>query len=212
MLASVWVWLIVTYVAASAATLFSTGRGSARARSLLVPAALNFLASAGTLVLLVNRPPLLRVINPFGSSREEIFVVGLLGTIFAITLEVPGFLLNTSYDKKVSKILNDFERAVVQAHIDPGSAIHELRSLTDSHRDALADAGLEMLFSQSLEVFERMNNSDASLLRALLTQVSDAKSEVEARSKHPFPLLVQVLGLSGLAFVLGEILAILRQG
>jgi len=205
------VWIAVAYVTMSAGSLFLSDRVSPRAARLLIPLWINLLMASAFLLVLCIFPSVVASINPLGTVRQEIFVTLLLVGMFAFVVEVPGFLLNVQHDNKVVGVLDTLEQVVLSARIDPSAGMEQLRALTNSQGGILDSAGVRTLLANCVEVFTRMKNIDVPLLGILLEQVQQARSRVRERSKHPFPVLIQVLSLSGIGFILAEILAILRM-
>jgi hypothetical protein len=149
-------------------------------------------------------------VNPLGQQRQEIFVTVLLIGIFAVSVEFPGFLLNIQYDNKLVVALDYLEQAILSARLDPSLGIGQIGAVLDSQGAALSSAGLQAFVKRCLEEFSRIQNINLGLIDAMQRQLEIVRIQVRERSKHPFPLLIQILGLSSIGFILGEILANLR--
>ncbi len=183
---------------------------SERNKRLLIPLLVNFLTSGVLLLALWSDSSILNLVNPLGQQRQEIFVTVLLIGIFAASFEFPGFLLNIQYDNKLVVALDYLEQAILSARLDPSLGIGQIGDVLDSQGAALSSAGLQAFVKRSLEEFSRIQNINLGLIDAMQRQLEIVRIQVRERSKHPFPLLIQILGLSGIGFALGEILANLR--
>jgi hypothetical protein len=120
-------------------------------------------------------------------------------------------LSNSAYDDSVVKALEDLERAALQALTSPTAGTERLIEVCRSQKTLLEAAGVEPFASSVAAIFNQIKNVDSSLANALAIQLQEKRDRVADRSKHPVPVLVEVLGLTCVAFLLGEILVILRE-
>lgn len=171
---------------------------------------INFLSAAGIFLVTIRFQKFFVSHNPLGQSRIELFSILLLVALFSLTVEIPGFLLNSLYDRTTISILDDVISAVLDLRLDPSIGVESLEALLHAHKHELRRLGAGYTLEKMADSFRRMRNIDTPLLEATLFEVRTARAAVDARSKHPLPTLIQFFGLSGLAFVLGEILATLR--
>ena len=205
------VCLTVIYVLASGAALVSLFTAKHRKRRLVWPLSLNLAAAVVILLLALTRPSTLMSMNPFGVGQQELFLTLVLVLVFALFVEVPGFLLNVAYDKEKEDALQSIAEVLLDVRLSPTDGNRtKLRDLARSREAILEEGRLGKFISKCAAEFVTIGNSDTSLLNTLTEEVRREQRNVSERSKHPFPTLVQLVGLSGFAFVLGEILAILR--
>jgi hypothetical protein len=203
-------WIATTYLFSSAVVLVDDFRQRASKWPLHVLLWVNFLGACGVLLLIAGFEPFFVAHNPLGKDRVELFSIILLAVLFSLAIEIPGFLLNSRYDRVTIGVIDDVADALLDLRLDPSLGVGTLESLLSSHRGELQSLGVSSRLEKMASSFQRMGNVDIPLLETALSEVRNARAQVEARSKHPLPTLIQVLGLSGLAFVLGEILAALR--
>lgn len=204
------VLIALMYFGVSGFGVAALSRSSERNKRLLIPLLVNFLTSGVLLLALWSDSSILNLVNPLGQQRQEIFVTVLLIGIFAVSVEFPGFLLNIQYDNKLVVALNYLEQAILSARLDPSLGIGQIGDVLDSQGAALSSAGLQAFVKRCLEEFSRIQNINLGLIDAMQRQLEIVRIQVRERSKHPFPLLIQILGLSSIGFILGEILANLR--
>lgn len=206
------VFLAFLYSTASAAVLIYLFNSSARNKRLVIPVSLNLAAAVVILVLTLRHPSPLFSISPFGVGQTELFITLLLALVFALFVEVPGFVLNLAYDKKKEDALRDIVEILLEVRLSPSAGNRtRLRDSAQSHQAILEEHQLGKIILKCAGEFIVLGNSDSSLLNTLTEQVLKEQAKVSERSKHPFPVLIQLLSLTGVAFVLGEILAVLRQ-
>jgi hypothetical protein len=200
------------YVVVSVSTfLWLVRHRSERDRRLLWPMGLNAAAAIAILFLAVLFRSSLFSISPFGISRQELYLIVLLTLVFAIFVEVPGFFLNVDYDRKKGEALQKLADALLDVRFSPTHSNRErLHSLAERHRRMLGDSHLGDFLAKCASELAKLPNADMSLVNVLLEQVEREQVRVSDQSKHPFPILIQLFSLSALAFVLAEILAILR--
>ena len=205
------IYLAILYAAASAAALLSLRQSSDRNKRLIVPMLLNFAAAIGIVIFAILYPCKLLALNPFGVSHQEFFVALLLVSVCAVCVEVPGFLLNLAYDKKKEDALQNITDLLLDVRLSPTeNNRRKLQDSAEAGRAILDENHLGSFISKCADEFLKLGNADTALLNILTDQVRREQSKVSERSKHPFPVLIQLLGLSSVVFVLAEILAILR--
>jgi hypothetical protein len=204
--------LILLYAAASGTLLLSISQSSARSKRLFFPMALNFAAAIGVFILALDYPCKLLAIDPFGMNHNELFVLVLLACVCAVFVEVPGFLLNLAYDKQTEDTLQTIADILLDVRFSPTEENRRrLNASAEARRGILNQSQLGSFISKCAVEFVRLGNVDSALLNILTQQVYREQMKVADRSKHPFPVLIQLLGLSSVVFVLAEILAILRM-
>jgi len=203
--------IFVLYGLSSLVMLLLSSASSRRAKRLLIPLIVNLALSVLLTLAYWRVPELLSSVNPMGPGREELFTALVLAIIFGATIEIPGFLLNSQYDKRTVEALDALEIALLEARTNPSTGIQRLSQACSSNSALLDEAGIQSFASAASDSFKRMNNVDSSLAVALALQIQSKRDKVESRSKHPTPLLVEVLGLTCVAFILGEILAVMRE-
>lgn len=201
-------WIAAVYCMISSAGLLWIDDSNSRGRRLKLPLWLNFVLAGVTVILLSNG---LSVIpGLIGVSHQEIYVALYLLCVFALCVELPGYLLNMAFDNRGVGTLEELQVRLIDVTIDPSTGIPNLRRWTNSKNSHLVDVGMVRTLTRSLEHMEAMNNVNLPLISIVLKQIESRRNSIQERSKHPFPLIVQVFSLSTLGFILGEILAQLR--
>jgi len=171
----------------------------------------NAVVSSGILASLRIFPKAASYLAVLGPERKEFSMLIVIITTYALSAEIPGFLLNSVYDGGVLNCLSTLEEAVLLASVQPDTGTAKVREILASNSQYLRDVHLNTLLEHCLRRFEQIQNVDASLIHTLLTRIESVRETVGGRSKHPFPRLVEIMGLGSCAFLLGEILTILRS-
>jgi len=205
-------WPVVMYLLVSVAVLvwaiaYSTKERDTRLR---IPLAINAVASGLLSLAFFDCPQVLDALNPFGTLRGELFIIFVLVGTYVLTLEIPGFLLNRDYDTKICHSLDELQEAVLKARVSGREGISRIGKIVKEQSPRLDGAGILSIARNSAQLFTQLNNFDVSVCDLLLREVVHARSRIEGRSKHALPLLAEVLKLSGLVFLLAEILALLH--
>jgi hypothetical protein len=120
--------------------------------------------------------------------------------------------LNANYDRAIVQALENIEGALLEAQAGSSDGIDSVTRLCEENRRPLQAAGVWVFASTAMGHFGRIRNIDTSLANTLVRYIEDTKARTEARSKHPMPQLVEVLGLTCVAFILGQILEVVRHG
>jgi hypothetical protein len=203
-------WIAATYLFWSLVALLLDGFHRTSKWLLHTLLWVNFLGGAGFFLTITHSPALLPSHNPLGPNHTEVFSILLLVALFSVTIEIPGFLLNSRYDRATIRVIDSITGAILDLRLEPSIGVESLEKLITTNRDDLVSLGVSSTLEKAAGSFKRMGNVDTSLLDIALYEIRTARTAVDGRSKHPLPALIQVFGLSGLAFVLGEILAALR--
>lgn len=203
-------WIAATYLFSSAVALVADARERGSKWPLHALFWVNFLGACGVFLIVERFQPFFVAHNPLGQNRAELFIIIVLAALLSLFVEMPGFLLNSRYDRATIRAIDSIGDALLDLRVNPSVGTEMLEGLLKTHDRELRDLGLNSTLEKMAAFFKRMDNVDIPLLNIALSEIRRTRERVESRSKHPLPTLVQFLGLSGLAFVLGEILAALR--
>jgi hypothetical protein len=203
-------WIAATYLFSSAVALVADARQRASKWSLHALLWVNFLGACAVLIVIERFAPFFVAHNPLGQNRIELFTIIVLAALLSFVVEIPGFLLNSRYDRATTSAIDSVADALLDLRVNPSGGTGPLEALLSAYDGELRDLGLSSTLEKMSGFFKRIDNVDLPLLEVVLSEIRRTRERVEARSKHPLPTLVQFLGLSGLGFVLGEILAVLR--
>lgn len=204
--------LSIIYTTVSAAAFYWVFSSSVRNKRLWLPMTINLGVALLIVYFSVVAPLRLLSFDPFGVDRQELFVIVLLSLLFALAVEIPGFILNFLYDKKIDLALQEIADVLLEVRLRPSPGnLTRLNDSTVKHRKLLSEGNFGAFLVKCAGELKALGNSDSGLLNLLIEQVRVEQAKISDRSKHPFPVLIQIFGLSGVAFVLAEMLAILRM-
>jgi len=170
---------------------------------------LNF-AGAVVLLVLFERLGTPRILGPQNQGHAELLVIIVLAGLFSLSVEVPGFWLNTRHDLALVAAADEIASKLLELRLDPTIDVEQVEGSLDRHSAQLSELGLSNPVGHVAAAYRRMGNIDNGLLDRTLSEVREVRARVDDRSKHPAPILVEILSLSGLGFVLCEILSVLR--
>jgi hypothetical protein len=170
----------------------------------------NFLGSSAILLWIAISRSSFDAINPLEKSRSEIFVLLVLVALFSLAVELPGFLLNSRRDDRTLEMIDKFSDSLLDLRLNPSIGTAQLEGLLAAYNDAVNELNIGSSLRKMSESFKRFENVDNSILGTMIIELKETRLRIDGRSKHPLPILVQILGLSGLAFLMAEILAALR--
>lgn len=151
----------------------------------------------GAFYLLSNpRPSLL------GLSAGMLYL--LIGS-FVATIEVPGYLFLRRRDQRVLDYLEDWRTEMVKVGYDFGN-YSTLKSKSEEGKAILEEVGTYRFVADFIEYSGRIQNVDKGLWTLTLGEVNRAMEAVQGRSKHPAPELIEIFSLSGLSFLIAQVL------
>jgi hypothetical protein len=128
----------------------------------------------------------------------------LIGS-FVLTIEVPGYLFLRRRDQSVLDFLEDWRTEMVKVGYDFGN-YSTLKSKSEEGKATLEEVGIYRVVIDFIDHSGRIQNVDKGLWALTLGEVNRAIDAVQARSKHPAPELIEILSLSGLSFLIAQIL------
>jgi hypothetical protein len=203
-----WIFAVYFYTSVAVAALgpSPSGRTSALRWLLWV----NAVGSLGFLFASARFPSLFLNHNPMGQARPELFAVVLLVGLFSAAVEIPGFLLNSRSDRSTVSVIDRTADAILDVRLDPTAAKGQLEKLLGDNQSTFESLGLRSLLTKVVDSFARMGNVDTSMFDIALSELRRSRAVIESRSKHPVPFLPELLAVSSLTFILGEILTVLR--
>jgi hypothetical protein len=182
-----------------------------RRERMKIPVVINFSLSVALLAVSLFWPNAFVTINVYQPGHTEIFTLMLLVLLFALTLEIPGFLLNFAFDKRAAELLAKNEEALLAVRFSPTSDNRaKFLELAKSNSGKLENNNIEKLILRCAKGFDSIQNVDSGMASVLLNSIDEEQRRISERSKHPFSEMLQVLSLSAVALLLGEILAHLK--
>ncbi len=132
----------------------------------------------------------------------------LLVGSFVFTIEVPGYIQLARHDERTLTNLEEWRSEIVKLGYD-FDQYESLKSKTAQNVTVLQETNLNRLVSDFIAHCGRMGNVDKAFWALVLGEVNRAVDEVQERSKHPAPKLIELLSLSGLSFIIAQLLKVL---
>lgn len=132
----------------------------------------------------------------------------LISYVFCV--EIPGYLKILKFDRKAAKTLEELREELIKMRYSFGSSLEDLRKKVQGNVNILEEEKIKGLLSNFIVVCDRLGNLDLGLWSLALNETSSTLNEIEGRSKHPFPKLVDILSLSGLSILLAQFLQLFK--
>jgi len=129
----------------------------------------------------------------------------LLVGSFVFAIEVPGYLCLMKHDERIVNYLEEWRSEMVKLGYDFGQ-YGIVKSKSAEGVTMLQEVNLNRLVNDFIEHCGRMSNVDKGFWSLVLGEVNRAIDEAQGRSKHPAPKLIELLSLSGLSFVIAQVL------
>jgi len=129
----------------------------------------------------------------------------LLVGSFIFSIEVPGYIHLTKHDERVLSYLEGLRSGIVKLGYD-FEQYETMKTKTAKGSEILEEVKLNQLVNDFVEHCGRMKNVDKGFWTLMLGEVNRAIEEAQGRSKHPAPKLIELLSLSGLSFVIAQVL------
>lgn len=131
-----------------------------------------------------------------------LFTIGL----YVATIEVPGFLILTRYDKKSGEILENIQKNIISSNYEFKSSIKNLDDSLSNNKSILEEVHLYSGLIYFVKSSKDMSNVDGSVFNLLLMETNQSIRSISDLSKHPFPKIVEVFSLAGLSFLIAQFL------
>jgi hypothetical protein len=128
----------------------------------------------------------------------------VLGSYIA-TIEIPGYLLLSRFDDKLSDDLQNIRKGIIMLNYD-SKDFNDLESRINSMTVRLKDLSLNDIVEHFVASFKRMQQIDKTLYDITLKELGENIQHILSRSKHPFPNLIEILSLAGMSFLIGQFL------
>jgi hypothetical protein len=135
-------------------------------------------------------------------------IYSLVGA-FVIAFEIPGFLLLSRFDGRIVDSLEKTRDDLLAISYSFDTKLSQLRDGWSRRRDALSSTHLYPLVESFISTCERIKNLDKTFWQLVLSEVTLSIKSFSERSKHPAPKLIDILSLSGLSFIIAQLLKIL---
>jgi len=138
---------------------------------------------------------------------DFITLYGLLTIgVYVATIEVPGFLILSHYDEKSIEIIRNARKYLITSTFNFSPSIQSLQTLVEKYKSRLEELHLYANIDYFLQSSNQMKQTNKSVLDLLLVEISQSARIVSQKSKHPFPKLVDILSVTGLSFLIAQLL------
>ena len=148
-------------------------------------------------------------VKPQSLLNNIIFVFYDLIITYALIVELPSYLKIAKYDDEVSDTLTEIRSDLVALRYSSKLELDGLKKKVYDNKTKLEEEKIDKPLTEFLTVTERLRNINDNLWSLTLGEISKSISSIDARSKHPFPKLIDILALSGLSILVAEFLKIL---
>ncbi len=124
---------------------------------------------------------------------------------YTLAVEIPGYLRISNYDKQSLKILNAIRKNLIKMKYSFDS-LDVLRKNVTKNYNFLVQEQVGDLLNDYVDFSDRLGNLNTEFWELTLKEVTSSINRVSSRSKHPFPKLIDVLSLTGLSFLIAQLL------
>jgi len=128
---------------------------------------------------------------------------------FVIAVEIPGYVHLSSYDSENLKILKKIRKSLVTVNFNLESSLATLQEIVKNKAEHLENMGVLDSVQYLTMSIERTKNTDRTLLVSTINEINWVIRDISQQSKHPFPKLIDIFSLTGLSFLLAQILKLL---
>jgi len=141
------------------------------------------------------------------SLQDFITVYGFLTIgVYVASIEVPGFLILSHYDEKSIEVLQIIQKYLIKGTFSFSSSIQSLQALIKKYKYRLEELYLYANLKYFIQSSNQMKQINRSVLDLLLAEINQSVRSVSQKSKHPFPKLIDILSLTGLSFLIVQLL------
>ena len=124
---------------------------------------------------------------------------------YVITIEVPGYILLSNYDKNLVKILQSIRKNTIDLNYN-FEKINDLERTFEENKTMLKTISIDEFIDQFVKRCKTIQNLDKSLYEITVKELGEHIQFVSRRSKHPFPKLIEILSFAGISFLLAQFL------
>lgn len=162
-----------------------------------------FLSNLGFFIALILGFPYYWNFNE-GIDFMSLIAYSVLGSYVA-TIEVPGYILLSKFDDKLSDDLQNIRKNIIMLNYDFKDS-SDLECKVSSMKIRLKDLSLDDILEGFATSYKRMNQIDKTLYDITLKELGEKIHHISIRSKHPFPKLIEIMSLTGISFLIGQFL------
>jgi hypothetical protein len=155
----------------------------------------------------------LAVITFFDPQRKLTLLSWLVFDLivsFSLTVELFGWLRLSKFDQATSESLVGLRTILIKMRYSSSEYLEKLKKATVTQKDVLKEEKLDSLIGDFIGECENLNEPlNPDLWALTLNETTERINDVNTRSKHPIPKLIDILALSGLSILIAELLKLL---
>jgi len=125
---------------------------------------------------------------------------------YVLCVEVPAYLSISNFDDNLGKVLKGLREELILMPFSFGVHLQQLKTKRGECISYLDGENLNKLLEDFISLSDKLGNLNEKVWSLTLNETSSFIDEVEKRSKHPFPKLIDILALSGLSLLLAQFL------
>lgn len=126
-------------------------------------------------------------------------------TSYVISIEIPGYILLSRYDDKLSDTLQDIRRKIISLNYNLEN-MSDLETFCQKNKKQLETIFVYGVLEEFIKSCNIVKNLDKVLYEVALKEIGEGINTVSERSKHPFPKLIEIMSLAGISFLLSQFL------
>jgi hypothetical protein len=129
---------------------------------------------------------------------------------FTFTIEFPGWAKLSRFDETEAKALTNLRTVFIKLRYSFEQSFSELKQINKNQKETLKEEELDSLINDFIEECENMDEAlNINLWTLTLNETTARINNINERSKHPIPKLIDILALSGLSVLIAELLKLI---
>lgn len=128
---------------------------------------------------------------------------------YAFCLEIPSYISISKFDDDTVKGLTEIRSTLIPLKYSFSSKYEIFKNTCDKNRKFLMESKLSSLVDDFEKFSNQIKNLNEKFWEILFLELNREIEYYNSRSKHPYPKLIEVLSLTGLSFLIAQILHVL---
>lgn len=129
---------------------------------------------------------------------------------FSISIEFPGWYKLSKLDESRNKVIVALRTVLIKMRYSFDQQFENFKKLVNDEKIILEEEELEAVISDFVTLCEDSDETwNESLWALTLGEITERINEINSRSKHPIPKLIDILALSGLSVLIAELLKVI---
>lgn len=133
------------------------------------------------------------------------FMVYNLILSYVIAIEIPGYFSIQKYDREYLQVLQNIRKLLLKMYTK-FEVISDIKKEVNNNLNYLENESIGELLNDFIDFNERLSIFNIGFWELSLKEITDATNQVSSRSKHPFPKLIDILSLTGLSFIIAQLI------